>query len=184
MTEIPPFNHEWTISGQGTLALEILDQVSEFDACVVSVGGCGLISGVITALKSSLPQVHVFGAEPSALDDTYASLKAGYRRGPTDPNATSICDALRVSPPGELCWDILVSGCDEVITVSDTQTIKALKVIMRDLKQIVEPSGAVALAAVLSETFISRLKSNPQITRIVVVLCGSNVAIDAIKQYI
>ena len=184
MTEIPPFDHEWTIHGQGTLAMEIMAQVPNLDTIVVAVGGCGMIAGVITAAKGLNPTIRVYGAEPSAVDDTHASLKEGQRRGPTDPSAVSICDALRVSPPGKLGWEVVRSGCDGVILVPDSETIGAMKVLMNDLKQVVEPSGAVATAAVLSDDFIEILKMNPDMQQIVVVLCGGNIGIDAIRSYI
>lgn len=184
MTEIPPFNHVRTINGQGTLGLEILSQCPEVDAIVVAVGGCGLISGIIVSSKGLKPGVKVFGAEPSALDDTAASLKEGRRRGPTNPAATSICDALRVSPPGAICWDIISTGCDGVFTVEDSATLEAMRLIMLELKQVTEPSGSVATAALFSNEFIDMLRKDSNISRIVVVICGANIGLDSLKEYI
>lgn len=184
MTEIPPFNHVRTINGQGTLGLEILTQCPDVDAIVVAVGGCGLISGIIVSAKGVKPGVKVFGAEPSALDDTAASLREGNRRGPTNPAATSICDALRVSPPGSICWDIVSTGCDGVFTVDDSATLEAMRLVMLELKQVTEPSGSVATAALFSDEFIEMLRRDQSISQIVVVICGANIGLDSLKEYI
>jgi threonine dehydratase len=183
MTEVPPFNHVWTMSGQGTIALEVASQVDSLDAYLVAVGGCGLISGIIVAAKALNPRVKVFGAEPTALDDTAASLREGVRRGPTDPTATSICDALRVTT-GPLCWEIVSKGCDGVFTVSDDRTIDAMRLLMTELKQVTEPSGAVATAALFTPEFIDILKNDASINSICVVICGGNIGIDTLKAYI
>ena len=183
MTEIPPFNHPWTMSGQGTMALEVHDQIGDVDAFLVAVGGCGLISGTIVAAKAKHPRVKVYGAEPSALDDTAASLKDGSLRGPSDPSQTSICDALRVGT-GSLCWEYVSRGCDGVLTVSDSATIEAMRVLIRELKQVTEPSGAVATAALLSPEFSDILVRDTSISRICVVICGGNIGIDGLKSYI
>jgi threonine dehydratase len=126
MTEIPPFNHPWTISGQGTMALDILDQIGRVDAFLVAVGGCGLI---LVAAKSIDSSIKVFGAGP----DTVASLREGKLRGPSDPSSTSICDALRVGT-GPVCWEHVSSGCDGIITVPNLSTIEAMRFLINELK--------------------------------------------------
>jgi len=181
MTEVPPYNHEWTMSGQGTLALELIEQEPDIDAIIVSVGGCGMISGVIKAAKGVNPAIKVYGAEPFAADDTLSSLRDGYRRGPTDSNASTICDALRASPPGELCWDVVSKECDGVFGASDSQTTGAIRLILGDLKQMVEPSGAIATAVLLSDAFVERLVEEVHIRKIAVVLCGGNIGVDLWK---
>jgi threonine dehydratase len=183
MSEVPPFNHPWTINGQGTLALELIEQVPDLDAILVAVGGCGLMSGVITVAKSSARNVQVFGAEPLAFDDTKASLAEDRRRGPTDPSATSICDALRVSPPGEICWDIIRGKCSGVFTAGDSATIRAMQMLMTDLKQVTEPSGAIATAVLFSDDFVNMLNADDRIKRIAVVICGANIGLDVLKRY-
>jgi threonine dehydratase len=184
MSEIPPFNHNWTMNGQGTLALEFIEDVPSIDTLVVAVGGCGMISGVLTAAKGQNASLKVFGAEPTEADDTSASLKAGYRRGPTDPTAQSICDALRVSPPGELCWEIISGRIDGVFTAKNEETVEAMRIIMRELKQIVEPSGAIATAVILGDDFCSMLKQDDTIKTIGVVLCGGNIDLEYMKKLI
>ena len=182
-TEIPPFNHAWTMSGQGTVALEANEQIGGIDAYMVAVGGCGLISGILVAAKAISPNVLVFGAEPSAVDDTALSLREGQRRGPSDPSATTICDALRVIN-GPLCFEVVSRLCDGVFTVSDAETIEGMRLIARELKQVTEPAGAVATAALFSSDFVFSLKRQPSITRICVVICGGNISIETIKELI
>lgn len=175
MTEVPPFDHESIIAGQGTQAIEILEALPHTDAIVAAVGGGGMISGIISAAKHMSPRIKVFGAEPTNADSVSASLIAGQRRGPSKPEEITICDALRVSPPGARCWEVLSTSCDGIFLVDDASIREAMKCILFDLKQLVEPSGACAVAAVFSDEFILRLIESADISRIVVILCGGNV---------
>jgi threonine dehydratase len=172
---VPPFNHEWTMAGQGTILADVLEELPELDAILVAVGGCGMISGISTLAKSAARHIHVYGVEPEAVDDTVLSLSCGYRRHPTDTTASTICDALRVSPPGELCFPIVQKYVDEVFTVSDAQVIQAMKLHWDHLGQKTEPSGACATAGLLSEKFLAILKCNPSIQRVCIVICGGNI---------
>ena len=183
MTEIPPFNHIMTMAGQGTMALEISDQVKDLDAYIVAVGGCGLMSGIIVAAKSLTPEARIFGAEPRAVDDLAASLREGKRRGPTDPGATTICDALRV-PVGPLCFEVVSRGCDGVFIVDDSETQAAMRMMIKELKQVTEPSGAVATAALFSDECVAMLRGTPSIKKICVVICGGNISIETLKDLI
>ena len=184
MTEVPPFDHEWIIAGQGTQTIEIYEDLPDFDAIVVAVGGGGLISGIITAAKGLKSGVKVFGVEPCNVDDAYMSLKQGVRRGPTTEKVSTICDALTVSPVGEKCWPILSGGCDAIFRVSDQEVISAMKICITDLNQLVEPSGACALAGVLSTSFVHVLQKNHAISKIVVVICGGNLGLDVFQDLV
>jgi threonine dehydratase len=175
LTLVPPFDHDWIMNGQGTIGLEIMEDLPNTDAVIAAVGGCGMISGVIRAVKGLKPDIKVFGAEPLAVNDTWASIHAGRRVGPTSPSQNTICEALRVSPPGELCWEIVSKELDGVFLVPDEQTVAAMKYIGENLKQITEPSGACAGALLFSDEFISILRQNNNLCTIVVVICGGNI---------
>lgn len=178
MTEIPPFNHLKTMAGQGTLGLEILEQVPDVDVVLAAVGGCGMISGIATAIKASNSHVAIVGVEPAAVDDTIESLKCGDLRGPSDPSRTTICDALRVSPPGNLCFPIVQKLVDHILPVEDDQVIDAMSYLWRFAEIVTEPSGACSTAALFSNRFEILLRSNSQINTIVVIICGCNVSQD------
>ena len=184
MIEIPPFNHLNTMAGQGTMGLEIFDQVPDVDAVLAAVGGCGMIAGISTALKSKNPNIEVIGVEPSAVDDTFESLKAGYLRGPSDPSRVTICDALRVNPPGPLCFPIVQKLVTEVIPVDDQAVVDAMRLLWKEGGIMTEPSGACATAGLTSKKFLDRLESNPSLKKIVVIICGRNIAEKAFQEII
>jgi threonine dehydratase len=146
---IHPFDDERVIAGQGTVALEFLEQVPEgLDAVVVPVGGGGLIAGTATAVKALAPQTRVIGVEPEASDDVARSRLSGRRErvtvGPT------IADGQQTASPGELTWPIIQRLVDDVVTVSDAQIVAAMRLLFERTKLVAEPSGACALAAVLA----------------------------------
>ena len=184
MIEIPPFNHYKTMAGQGTMGLEIADQVPDADVVVVAVGGCGMISGISTALKARNPKIEIIGIEPAAVDDTFESLKAGFVRGPSNPSRSTICDALRVNPPGLLCFPIVQRLVTEVIPVEDDAVVDAMKLLWKEGGIMTEPSGACATAGLFSERFLELLRSNPSWKKIVVVICGRNISKEAFQKMI
>ncbi|OCH94475.1 tryptophan synthase beta subunit-like PLP-dependent enzyme [Obba rivulosa] len=148
-TFIPPYDAVNTILGQGTALLELLDQAPEPLAAVIApVGGGGLLAG--TALASDGTHVRVFGAEPAGADDCAQGLKEGKRRD--DVQASTIADGLR-TPVGQLNFPIIQQKVEKVIVVSDEEIIAAMRLMWERLKLIVEPSGAVAFAAVRSPEF-------------------------------
>lgn len=184
MIEIPPFNHLYTMAGQGTMGLEIAEQVPDADVVLAAVGGCGMISGISTALKAKNPRIDVIGVEPSAVDDTIQSLKVGHIRGPSDPMRTTICDALRVNPPGSLCFQIVQKLVTEVISVEDSQVVDAMRLLWKEAGIMTEPSGACATAGLFSRRFIELLKTNSSWRKVVVVICGRNIAENAFQKMI
>jgi threonine dehydratase len=147
LTLIPPYDHPDVIAGQGTAALELLEEVGELDALVVPVGGGGLIAGSAVAGKALQPALRVIGVEPMAGDDTYRSLQAGERVRIEVPR--TIADGQAVEMPGELTFEINRRLVDEIVLVSDQEILDAMRFALDRLKLVVEPSGATPLAALL-----------------------------------
>jgi threo-3-hydroxy-L-aspartate ammonia-lyase len=148
-TLIPPYDHPDVIAGQGTAALELLEDVPELDALVVPVGGGGLVAGSALAAKAVRPGIRVVGVEPSAGDDTRRSLLAG-RRVTIDVPRT-IADGQAVSTPGEMTFALNQRLVDDIVTVTDEQIVDAMRFAFDRLKIVLEPSGATPLAALLSD---------------------------------
>jgi threonine dehydratase/serine racemase len=166
-TLIPPYNHPDVIAGQGTVALEFLEQVEELDALVAPVGGGGLISGISIAAKGLKPSLRVFAAEPHGADDAARSKTAGTLIAQTAPK--TIADGLLTSL-GDLTWPIVRDLVERVLTVSDAEIIHAMRLAWERAKLLIEPSAAVAVAGVMSEEF----KSISGLPRVGVVLSGGN----------
>jgi threonine dehydratase len=168
---VPPFDHEWIIEGQGTCGLEILEQVPDADIIVVPVGGGGLIAGVAAAIKQSRPDVTVVGVEPAGAAKMSASLAAGH---PVTLDRTdSIADGLLPTRPGDLTFAHVRAFVDEVVTVGDAAIARAALWLFFEAKQVVEPSGAATVAAVLEKAG-SRLAGTSR--KVVAILSGGNVA--------
>ena len=146
-TLIPPFDHPDIIAGQGTAALELLEDVPALDALIVPVGGGGLISGCATAARALRPTIRVFGAEPEAGDDWARSRRAGRRVAIGDPD--TIAEGLRTTSPGEITWTIANSLVEDFVAVSDDEIRHALRLLFERAKLVVEPAGAVPVAAAL-----------------------------------
>lgn len=170
-TLIAPFDHPDVIAGQGTAALELFDQVAELDALITPVGGGGLTSGTCLAAQGAAPRVRVFAAEPKGADDAARSKAAGERVPQTDPR--TVADGLRTSL-GDLTWPIVRDGVERVITVTEEEIIAAMRLLWERAKLMVEPSSAVALAAVLTDEF----RAIPGLGRVGIVLSGGNVDLD------
>jgi threonine dehydratase len=147
LTLIPPYDHPDVIAGQGTAALELLEEVGELDALVLPVGGGGLIAGSAVAGKALQPALRVVGVEPTAGDDTWQSLRAGKRVRIEVPR--TIADGQAVEMPGELTFEINRRLVDEIVLVSDEEILDAMRFALDRLKLVVEPSGATPLAALL-----------------------------------
>ena len=152
-TLVPAYDDPQVVAGQGTVGLELMQQAGELgltpDQVLVPTSGGGLTAGTAIAVRAFAPSASVYGVEPEAFDDTRRSLAAGILlKNP--PEARSICDALQSSPPGRLTFAInreLLSG---ILTVSDTEVETAMSRAFRHLRLVIEPGGAVALAAALS----------------------------------
>jgi len=164
---IPPYDHPAVMAGQGTAALELVDEAGSLDVLVVPVGGGGLIAGCSTAAKALLPGVRVVGVEPAAGDDTRRSLAAGERVAVPVPR--TIADGQQATIPGELTWEVNRRLVDEVVTVTDDEIVAAMALLFDRCKQVVEPSGATGVAALLAGRVACRGR------RVGVVLSGGNV---------
>ncbi|MGB5258457.1 MAG: threonine/serine dehydratase [Woeseiaceae bacterium] len=172
---VPSYDHEHIIAGQGTVGLEIAEQCQEAgltaDQVLICCGGGGLTAGSAIALKARLPDVSVHTVEPQAFDDTLRSLRLGERVRVED-SARSICDALLSPMPGEMTFDINRRLLGDGLSVTDAEVREAMRFAFRQLKLVVEPGGAVALAAVLAGKISTAGKTT------VVVLSGGNVDSD------
>lgn len=165
-TLIHPYDHPWIVSGQGTLAIELFEQVSDLDVVIVPVGGGGCLSGVTIVCRGLGLPVELFGAEPESADDAARSLVAG-RLIPSLRPAT-MADGLRTSL-SPLTFSTLFSNNVQILTVSEEQILAAMLAIWTRMKLVVEPSAAVSLAAVFAHA--SRFRGR----RIGIVLTGGNV---------
>jgi len=150
---VPSYDDPHIIAGQGTLGLEIVEQVRargvELDRLLCCVGGGGLIAGTSTAVKALSPETQVWGVEPAGFDETRRSLDSG-RRETIDPDARSICDALLTPIPGELTFPINQANLSGIVAVTDAEVAEAMRYAFSVLKLVVEPGGCVALAAALA----------------------------------
>jgi threonine dehydratase len=170
-TLIPPYNHPDVIAGQGTAALELLEQAPGLDALVAPVGGGGLVSGLCVAAKAVDPCVRVIAAEPLGADDAARSKAAGTLIPQTAPR--TIADGLLTSL-GDLTWPIIRDQVVRVITVREDEIVSAMRLAWERAKLLIESSAAVAVAAVLSNDF----RSLAGLHRVGVVLSGGNVDFD------
>ena len=165
---IHPFNNANVIAGQGTAALELIEDVGQLDAIIAPIGGGGLMSGTCVTTRSLLPNAKLFGAEPKGADDAYRSLKEGKLLPQEDPK--TICDGLLTSM-GENTWKILKDHLNAIYTVSDDEVIKGMKLIWERMKIIIEPSCATPVAVVMSPKF----KQLENIEKVGIILTGGNV---------
>jgi threonine dehydratase len=148
LTLIPPYEHPDVIAGQGTAALELLDEADGLDVVVAPVGGGGLIAGTATAAKGLRPGIRIVGVEPTDGDDTRRSLAAGERV--RIPVPRTIADGQAADIPGELTFSVNRRLVDEIVLVTDDQIRDAMRFAFDRLKIVLEPSGATGLAAVLT----------------------------------
>jgi threonine dehydratase len=171
LTMVPPFDHEWIIEGQGTCGLEILEQVADADVVVVPMGGGGLVSGVAAAVKQSGSKAKVVGVEPAGAAKMTASLAAGHPV--TLDRTASIADGLMPVRPGDLTFEHVRALVDEVVTVTDEEIARAALWLFFEAKQVVEPSGAATVAAVMNGRGRILADRSP---RVVAILSGGNVS--------
>ena len=170
-TMIPPYDHPDIIAGQGTAMLEFLEDHPELDAVITPVGGGGLLSGTALAAVALKPGIRVFAGEPSGADDAARSKQAGRLLPQTGAN--TIADGLLTSL-GDLTWPVVRDIVERVLTVDDEQIVAAMRLAWERSKLLIEPSSAVALAAVLGEEF----RVLPGLGRVGIILSGGNVDLD------
>ncbi|WP_085906855.1 threonine ammonia-lyase [Kiloniella majae] len=169
---IPPYDHPLIIAGQGTCGAEIIEQLSCKgvipDAMVSCFGGGGLTAGIALSVKEKSPNTKIYSAEPLGFDDMSRSLEAG-KRVSNDPNARSICDAVLTPTPGNIPFALCNELLEQGLVVTDKEVKAAVKFAFKTLKLVVEPGGAVALAAVLHNKLSTKKKA------IALTLSGGNV---------
>jgi len=164
---VPPYDHPWIVTGQGTASMELLEDQPELDALVVCVGGGGLIAGSSIAAKALRPGIRVFGVEPECGNDMHLSLRSGERvKIPPPP---TLADGLRTQQPGAVTFPIVQQNVEDVLLVSEDEIKATMKFLLTRMKIVVEPSGAVSAAAVLFR------KLPPGIHRAGVIISGGNV---------
>jgi len=184
-TFVHPYDNPNVIAGQGTAALEFMQQVEhpeaygwkwkdiipgEFDALITPVGGGGLLAGTCISARATQPDCRLFGAEPIGADDAACSLAAGELIPQDCPD--TICDGLLTSL-GELTWPILRDHLESIVTVTDDEVVEAMRLLHEHLDMVVEPSGAIPLAAVLSDQF--RFRHGRGMKRVGLILSGGNI---------
>jgi threonine dehydratase len=172
-TMAPPFDHPAIMAGQGTAALELIEDVPELDALITPVGGGGLLSGSATIAREMRPSIRLFGVEPADGNDTCLSFEAGECR--SIPLPQTIADGLRATHPGSLTFPIIRAAAERIVLVSDDEIRAAVKYLLTRLKILVEPSGAVGAAALLFHKLPSDIGSAG------VILSGGNLDLDQLE---
>ena len=171
-----PFNDPYVIAGQGTIGLEILDQLPEVEQVVVPIGGGGLISGIAFAIKTLKPSCKVIGVQAAGAASMYASRQAG------DvlelPSVSTIADGIAVKRPGDLTFDLCQKYVDEIVTVKDDEIATAILALMEDQKTVAEGAGATTVAAVMFG------KVNAVDRKTVCVVSGGNVDVTTLSRVI
>ena len=170
---VHPFEDPRVAAGQGTVALEVLEQAKELDAVIVPIGGGGLISGIAVAIKSARPDVRVIGVEPVGAAAMRASLDAGV---PQTISPNTVADGLAAPMVGAMTLDAVRRYVDDVVLVTDEEILGALRDILSYAKLVVEPAGAAAVAALLTRKITLDRGSH-----VVAVISGGNVDLDRLK---
>ena len=166
-TIIPPFDHVLTIAGQGTAALELIEEVPGLDALIAPLGGGGLMAGCCLITRHLNPSIRLFGAEPQLANDTWLSFQAGEHR--QIPPSETIADGLRSPSPGKLTFPIMKDHLEAIALVTEDEIRAAVRWLATKVHLVVEPSGAVPVAAVLHG------KLPPNIRKIGVIVSGGNI---------
>lgn len=176
-TPIPPYDDPWIIAGQGTVGLEIAEELPQLSTVLVPISGGGLISGVATAIKERLPHVRVIGVEPELAADAAESFRRGEPvTWPAERTQRTIADGLRVNRVGDLPWVHIRRYVDDIVTVSEDQIREAVRVLAARSRLVAEPSGAVATAAYLFRAEELRLRGDT-----VAVVSGGNIELDRFR---
>ncbi|GGW89956.1 pyridoxal-phosphate dependent enzyme [Streptomyces noursei] len=185
LTVVPPYDHPHIIAGQGTTALELLEETGPLDVLLVPVGGGGLMAGAATAATALAPGIRMIGVEPEAGDDTRRSLAAGHRVAVPVPR--TIADGQAVETPGELTFAINRRLVDSVVLVTDDEIRAAMAFAFERLKIVIEPSGASALAALLAGRLgpppaPGRPAGDSRPARTGVIVSGGNIGVDRFRE--
>lgn len=177
-TFLHPFNDEYVIAGQGTIALEIFEQMNnKVDTILCPIGGGGIIAGVAVAAKALNPNVKIIGVQTANIPSMYESMKAG--KVTTAFKATSVADGISVKTVGELTFSIVKDLVDDVILVEEGEIAEGLLFLMENQKVVAEGSGAVTTAAILSGKYIPKKNEN-----VVCIISGGNIDINTLNRII
>ncbi|MCC6292350.1 MAG: pyridoxal-phosphate dependent enzyme [Bryobacterales bacterium] len=174
-TLVPPFDHELIMAGAGTATLELLEEAPGLDALAVCIGGGGLIAGSAIAATETKPGIRVFGVEPALANDVWLSLQKGMRVEIPPPD--TIADGLRTTMPGELTFPVIRDRVEQVVLVTEDEIRETVKYLLTRMKMLVEPSGAVAAAAVLHGKLPAGLR------RTGILVSGGNVDFDVLAGF-
>ena len=170
-TMIPPYDDEQIIAGQGTLGLEIVEDLPDVDLVLVPVGGGGVISGIATAVKSLKPHVKVIGVEPELAADAQASLRAGeIVKLPAEQVASTAADGLRAMYVGTITFEHIRRYVDDIVTVSEEEIAESVRILAQNPQTVAEPSGATAPAA-----WLFHRDSLPPAKMAVALISGGNI---------
>ncbi len=169
-------DHPWIVSGQGTVGLEILEDLPEAGIVLIPIGGGGLISGISIAIKEINPKIKIYGVEPEESNSMQLSVKNG--KVTELKNINTIADGLRSNQPGNLAFEIVNKYVDDILLINDDDIINAFKVLLLEDKLLAEPSGLVALAPLIS----GKIPNTGE--NIVVIISGGNIDVENIKQYL
>ena len=167
LTLVPPFDHPDIVTGQGTAAWELIEETGPLDLLLVPVGGGGLLAGCALAAKHLAPTCRVIGVEPQAGDDGGRSFRAGHRVSVENPD--TIADGARTPSLGELTFELIRRSVDDMVAVPDVELIRAMRFVWERMKLIVEPTGVLGLAALMSGAVVARG------LRVGVIVSGGNV---------
>ncbi|WP_414752335.1 threo-3-hydroxy-L-aspartate ammonia-lyase [Anabaena sp. CCY 9910] len=176
LTLIPPYDHPHVIAGQGTAALELVQEVGELDLLLVCCGGGGLISGCAIAAKALLPNLRVIGVEPTLADDATRSFYTKTLQTVTNPH--TIADGARTPSLGQITFPLVLQYVDDMVTVSEEAIIRTMFFLWERLKIVVEPTGVLAAAALLENVVKAQGK------RIGVIISGGNVDLTKVASYV
>jgi threonine dehydratase len=176
LTIVPPFDDYQIMAGQGTAALELLEDVPDLEYLLICCSGCGLLAGCAVAAKHIKPDIRIYGVEPEAANDTWQSMRKG--EIVEIPVPKTIADGLQTSAPGKLTFPIVKQLVDDILLVSDDELIDTMRFILERMKVLVEPSGAAAAAAVRHR------KLDLTGRRVGVILSGGNVDLEKLCGYL
>jgi threonine dehydratase len=173
---VPPYDHPDVIAGQGTAAMELLEDVGELDLLLVPCGGGGLLSGTALAARALSKSCRVVGVEPEAADDATRSFRTGVLHTVTSPD--TIADGARTPSLGKLTFPLVRANVDDMVTVGDLDLVEAMRFVWERMKLVVEPTGVLGLAAAFAGRADVREK------RVGVILSGGNVDLSAALELI
>lgn len=178
-TIVDPFNDKYVIAGQGTIGLEILDDIWDVDTVIVPVGGGGLISGIAIALKSFNPNIHIVGVQSENVHGMYASVEAGHITKHHDD--FTLADGTDVAVPGDITFPIVSQLVDEIVLVNESEIAQAMKDLLQRTKVVAEGAGALPVAALESHKIDQRWLKNK---KIVAMVSGGNVDLSRVSNII